>query len=94
MVTKTCDICGQILDEDYTRYHFHYNLDFTGTIPHQSTTVNGMKMVTLLGYIEPESYHYDLCEKCGREFEESILETRNRLKSSDTRGITDVHDIH
>lgn len=80
MVTKTCDICGQILNEDYTRYHFHYNLDFTGTIPHQSTTVNGMKMTTLLNYVEPESYHYDLCEKCGREFEESILETRNALK--------------
>ena len=83
MITRTCDICGQKLDEDYTRYHFHFNLDFTGTIPHQSTTVNGMKMVTLLNYMKPESYHYDLCEKCGREFEKSILETRNRLKSAD-----------
>lgn len=83
MITKTCDICGQKLDEDYTRYHFHYNLDFTGTTPHQSTTVNGMKMVTLLCYPEPESYHYDLCEKCGREFEESIVDTVKRLKSID-----------
>jgi hypothetical protein len=83
MTTKTCDICGQILDEDYTRYHFHYNLDFTGTIPHQSTTVNGMKMVTLLCYIPPEEHHMNLCEDCGREFKKSIIETKNRLKSSD-----------
>ena len=82
-MTKTiCDVCGTELDEDYTRYHFSYNLDFTGKKPHQSTNVNGMKMTTLLCYLDPDEYHYNLCQRCGSLFDKAIKKTIDVIKNS------------
>lgn len=81
MTIKTCDICGIEIDEDYTRYHYAYDLTFEGQKPHQTRDAgNGMKISTLVCYTEPRRYHLNLCSRCGSAFEKVIGDTIEKLK--------------
>ena len=72
MTKVFCDICGTEIDEDYTRTHYSYNLDFEGHTPHQTfrhdcngATYGTTLMQTLVYYTDPTSWHLNLCADCG-----------------------------
>ena len=69
MTKVFCDICGTEIDEDYTRTHYSYNLDFEGHIPHQTSRYdyNGTTYTTtaLVYYTDPRGWHLNLCADCG-----------------------------
>ena len=73
MTVKTCDICGVVLDEDYTRYHYSYDLGFMGKAPHQLRKLkDGSTVQTLVCYPEPKYYRLNLCQGCGMDIRDAI----------------------
>lgn len=93
MIKTICDICGEEINEDYTRSHYSYNLDFEGQKPHQTLRYrqdcNGatygttlMKALAYLTYYpDPKSWHLNLCGSCGSEFEKMIGDSIERLRN-------------
>ena len=87
MTKVFCDICGTEINEDYTRTHYSYNLDFEGHIPHQTYRhdCNGTTYTTttLVYYTDPTSWHLNLCADCGGALGNVIDNFLNENKDED-----------